>query len=261
MSSLKRGLSIVFLLVFTITATVIPMAYVNAQITNPSIPEFAVKYIDASYNTPTTYSTDPYTGSTVTHQSQHIVNRTIELTIKNQPFTKYESDGQIINFYLNVRTKGSYDKDWITIYTTDNGYLTPSNSTYSKVTYSLDDNTPPFWDNIQGGGSVDFQVQALIGSIHRAYDPNATPPFVYPWLFFGQTSDWSNTQTIHIPTSTNQSPTLTQTASTNTPNMTTTNSFQVNDLVIIVVAVSAVIIIVIVAVAAVLVSRAKKSTG
>jgi hypothetical protein len=255
--STTRGLSIAFVLFFGLASAIMPIAYASAQITKPSVPEFSVKYIDASYDTPTTYSTDPYTGATVTHQSQHIVNRTIEVSIKNQPFTKYESDGQIINSYLNVHTKGSYDKDWITIYTTDNGYLTPSNSTYTTVTYSLDDNRPPFWDSIKGGGSVDFQVQALIGSIHRAYDPNAPPPFIYPWQFFGQTSDWSNTQTIQIPTQINQSATPTQTVS-NTPNSSLANNLQVNDLVIIVVAVSAVIIVIVIAVAAVMVSRSKK---
>jgi hypothetical protein len=220
------------------------------------VPEYSIKFVDASYDTPTTYTTDPYTGQTVTHQSQHIVNRTIEVNIKNQQFTPYQINGSTVNFYLNIRSKGSYDKDWINIYSPDNGYITPSKSAYTTITYSLDDNTPPFWNDIKGRGSVDIQVQALVGFVHKGYDPNAMPPFIYPWMFYGEKSDWSSTQTVAVPeaTATTQVPTPTA-----IPTAITTGNMQVNDLVIIIIAVSAVIITIVVAVAAVMISRAKKS--
>ncbi|XHH09533.1 MAG: hypothetical protein ACFCUE_02585 [Candidatus Bathyarchaeia archaeon] len=167
---------------------------------NPSVPEFSAAFIDASYDVPTTYSTDPYTGETVTHQGYHVQNRTLEVTIKNQPFTAYEENGQIINFYLNIRIKGAHTKEWINIYSPDRGYLTQSNSEYTKVAYSLDDNEFPFWDNIPEGGTVDFQVEALVGSVHRSYNPNATEQLdMYPYVFTGKTSGWSNTHTVTVP--------------------------------------------------------------
>ena len=41
------------------------------SITKPSVPQFSLKFVDASYDVPTTYSTDPYTGETVTNSGYH----------------------------------------------------------------------------------------------------------------------------------------------------------------------------------------------
>ncbi|MCW3983955.1 MAG: hypothetical protein NWE96_08150 [Candidatus Bathyarchaeota archaeon] len=174
------------------------------SISKPAVPQFTLKFVDASYDVPTTYSMDPYTGATVEHSGYHVQNRTIEVSIRNQPFTKYQSNGQIIDFYLNIRTKGSYAKEWIQIYSPSRGFLTQSGSEYTVVSYSLDDNEFPFWDNInQSGGQVDFQVQALIGAVHRIQNGSQTDPLLmFPWIFEGQTSEWSNTQTITIPQTT-----------------------------------------------------------
>jgi hypothetical protein len=166
----------------------------------PSVPEFTLKFVDASYDVPTTYSIDPYTGENVTHQEYHVENRSIQVSIKNQPFASYESGGQIINFYINIRTKGHYDDKWKTIYSPSKDFLIQSNYDYTTVAYTLDMDEFPFFNNIQEGGKVDFQVQALIGSIHRTFNVNATNIMnIAPWIFEGQTSDWSNTQTIKIP--------------------------------------------------------------
>jgi len=171
-----------------------------ASIPKPSVSGFTLKFVDSSYDVPTTYSIDPYTGVDVTHQGYHVENRSIQVSIKNQPFTSYESYGQIINFYINIRTKGHYDDEWITIYSPSRDFLTQSNSDYTTVAYTIDMNEFPFWDNIKEGGKVDFQVQALIGSVHRVINTSATNIMnIAPWIFEGQTSDWSSTQTITIP--------------------------------------------------------------
>jgi hypothetical protein len=75
----------------------------------PSVPEFTVELVDSSYDEPTTYFTDPYTGETVTHEGYHVYRQNIELKIKNQPFTPYtETGGQNIDFYYNIRIKGHF---------------------------------------------------------------------------------------------------------------------------------------------------------
>ena len=62
-----------------------------ASTPKPSVPEFTLKYVDHSYDVPPTYSTDPYTGKTVmTQAGYHVENKSIEVTIKNQPFTNYK---------------------------------------------------------------------------------------------------------------------------------------------------------------------------
>jgi hypothetical protein len=76
--------------------------------------------------------------------------------------------------------------------------------------FSIDKNEFPFWEHLVNGGSVDFQVQALIGSVHRISNiagGNQSPFELFPWVFDGQTSDWSNAQTVNIPeTSSSVSP-------------------------------------------------------
>ena len=63
----------------------------NAQSTlKPYVPEFTLKYLDNSYDVPPTYGTDPYTGNNVTTQAgYHVQNESVEVIIKNQPFTSY----------------------------------------------------------------------------------------------------------------------------------------------------------------------------
>ncbi|MCW3983280.1 MAG: hypothetical protein NWE96_04715 [Candidatus Bathyarchaeota archaeon] len=202
-------------------------SFVSASIPKPSVPQFTVKLIDSSYYIPASTSVDPYTGAEITNQGYHVVNRTIELSIKNKPFTAYESDGQIINYYLNIRTKGNYDKDWIIIYSPSKGYLTQSNSDYTTVVYSLDDNEYPFWDNIKGEGTIDFQVQALIGSVHRVYNGSAAEIMdTAPWIFEGETSDWSSTQTITVPEPTQTAvPSASQSSTSPTVNPTVSQVF------------------------------------
>ena len=180
------------IIVILAASSLIMVEAASSEITKPSIPEFTVKFIDASYNVPTTSSIDPYTGHNVTHEGYHVENRTIELIIKNQPFDSYIANGQNISFYLNVREKGHHEENWTTIYTVDNHYTTQSNTNYTILTYLLDQNVPPFWNNIPSGGQVDFQVEALIGYVGR------TVGFA-SWYFNGEESDWSNIQTISIP--------------------------------------------------------------
>jgi hypothetical protein len=79
----------------------------------PSAPEFTVKYVDYSYDIPPTYSIDQYTGkSVITNDGKHVDNRSVEFTIKNQPFTPYnDSRGNNIYLYYNFRYKGPYGID------------------------------------------------------------------------------------------------------------------------------------------------------
>jgi hypothetical protein len=173
-----------------------------ASITKPSVPEFTVKFVDSSYDVPTTYSIDPYTGANVTHPSYHVDNRTIELTIKNQPFVSSNDGGWDTSFYYNVRTKGHYAENWTIVYSPDLGYPTQSNSDYTVISYALDENVYPFWDELSSGAQVDFQVQAMVGAVHRGYNPNTTDQLLmFPWVFEGETSGWSNTQTLTVTTS------------------------------------------------------------
>ena len=63
---------------------------------------------------PPIYGIDPYSGQNVTIQAGYYVdNRTIEFTIKKQPFTAYtDSGGNYIGLYYNFRYRGLYGNEW-----------------------------------------------------------------------------------------------------------------------------------------------------
>lgn len=109
---MKRTLTIalIIILVASSSTLLLPVSAMN----QPSVPEFTLKYVDYSYDTPVTYGTDPYTGQTiVTNPSNHVDNRTVQIVIKNQPFTPYtDGNGIAINLFYNVRYKGSFGEDW-----------------------------------------------------------------------------------------------------------------------------------------------------
>jgi hypothetical protein len=151
-------------------------------------------------------------------------NSTLEFTIKNQTFTPfYDSSGNYIDLYYNFRCKQHYGDQWtnypfaetgqgtlksVNGYTVMYGSLSPeypaSNSQYTTVSASL------WFFDLQSlnASQEDFQVQALIGHIDPIVLSYETD-FGY-YVFTGQSSDWSNTQTITQPSS-SPSPTSTPT--------------------------------------------------
>ena len=176
-------------------------------IPKPSVPEFTLRYIDLSYDVPPTYGIDQFTGKNViTQEGYHVENQSVAFKIKNQPFTSYtDSSGNNISLYFNFRFKGHFGNEWRHYPFSDNGQgthrysslfytsdqspkLSASNFEYTDIFLGLPFlfgvNNPPI------GSQVDFQVQALIGHIDYAGDGF--------YNFIGQTSDWSNTQTLTI---------------------------------------------------------------
>jgi hypothetical protein len=164
--------------------TILTVDPANAQtIPKPSVPEFILKFVDASYDVPITYTTDPYTGQNITHQGYHVNNTILLIAIQNQPlvyqFNGNESFGSE-SFYYNIQVKGHYAENWTQLYLNDE--LPMPNVSSIGITVPFD-------------GKEDFRVQAMIGYFHKIAVPFSG------WVFDGQTSDWSTTQTIAIPTS------------------------------------------------------------
>jgi hypothetical protein len=150
-----------------------------------SVPEFTIKYVDYSYDVPTTYGTDPYTGETIiVRESYHVDNRTHEITITNQPFTPYQIGNNTVLLYYDIRSKGHYG-NW----TTDEGIrVQASTSTYTVVSNKIDQNLPT-------NAQIDFQVRATLSYIYQTYQGD--------WLINIETiivaqSDWSETQTVGV---------------------------------------------------------------
>jgi hypothetical protein len=196
------------LILIFIVSSLIAVGPAHSSVPKPAVPEFTIEFVDQSYDVPTTYSIDPYTGENVTHPGYHVPRIALEMTIENQPFVPYydaESEWNI-TFYYNIRIKGPYSEDWVELYRASDGYPPQSDSEYTVISLgTLGENGLSVATNVKmidvpSGGQVDFQVEAMIGYVYRSYDPNATDPLgMFPWVFAGETSGWSNTQTITIP--------------------------------------------------------------
>jgi hypothetical protein len=191
-----------------LSSLTVSLVQAQTAIPKPDVPTFTAKLFDHSYDVPATSSVDPFTGQTVNHSAYHVENYTISITIENQPYTPFlvqeGTSNWTANFYYNIREKGHYGTDWINIYSPDSDYPIQSNSTYTVLTYNTrGDNGPDFNGRtltLNPGDQVDFQVQALIGATHRGYNATATNQLeMYPFVFDGETSGWSSTQTVTIP--------------------------------------------------------------
>jgi hypothetical protein len=179
-----------------------------AQLPNPSAPEFIVKYVNNSYEVPSTTTIDPYTGQTIINAAHYVENKSIEFSIKNQVWN------DVYGIHYDIRVKGHFEENWTNVFSETFDSPTMSNSTYTILVFSSSDGTTykgfyRGWGEIYAPseGKIDFQVQAFV----RGYVPSDS-------MFGGMTettltkSGWSNTQTVTIPASSNSiSPTPTPT--------------------------------------------------
>jgi hypothetical protein len=197
MGSTSERLSL-FLVVILAVSSLIMVESVSAQsIPKPSVPEFTLKYVADFYDVPTTYKIDSYTGEKVVDvQGYHVNNSTVQIVIKNQPFTPYtDSNGKYIDLYYNVSYKGYYGENW--------DYYSHDSATDFFLKQSTSDNTVISFTRIPTNGQIDFRIQAHIGFYTETGHPWMDS---YTYRFDGESSGWSNTQTITIPETANTSP-------------------------------------------------------
>ncbi len=191
-----KPLSRLLLLTILVCGLSFQASYVSG-LHKPSVPEFTVKLVAYPYDVPSSTTThiDQYTGEKTvrTTPGYQVENRSIEIMIKNQPFTPYnDSDGNVIRLYYNVRVKGHFGDNWEELYSRSRDSASanpvPSNSEYTVLSLPAD---------YPDGGQVDFQVEALAGYYKYWADSRV-------WFAFGyvlepvEASGWSNTQTITI---------------------------------------------------------------
>jgi len=197
MDSISKSLSLLLIVVLLTTSSLLIIQFANAQsIPTPSVPNYILQYVDGSYDVPTTTTTDPYTGKTITQQGYHVSKTDFEMVIQNQL-------NPIENLYYSIRVKGHYATEWISFFDLSEGLPQQDPSSTQTIiqlgTLGEDGLT------LQGAhktitipfeGKEDVQVQALIGSIGR----DVSQPMA-PYVFYGTNSDWSPVQTITVPAS------------------------------------------------------------
>jgi hypothetical protein len=191
----------------------------------PSVPEFTVKLVAHPYDVPPTTTTtiDQYTGKEIvtTTPGYHVENKSIEITINNQPFTPYtDAEGHLINLYYNVRFKGHFgqESDWKELYPYEpirNGIFgtyhqnpPQSSSEYTVISFPAE---------YPDGALVDFQVQTMEGFYTEWWPFPGVPGMA--WQFTGESSDWINTQTLTIGEGQTPTPSPTTTPTPTAPNM------------------------------------------
>jgi hypothetical protein len=240
---MSKRAALLLIAVLTLSSLIMVESAFAQSIPKPSIPEFTVKFVDNSYDVPPTYGIDQFTGKNVTIEvGYHIQNKTIELAIKNQPFSSYkDASGNTIRLYYSIRMKGNFGNSWG--YPDYSSYEEVDNtgarvnyvgayldSEYTLMTYGLVGNNGTLGLlnlDISAGGQADFQVQAFIGyktRVNDTYVPgipvnDPTDPIPHHYVFTGETSGWSNTQTITIPASASSS--SSSSSPTSTPDQTT----------------------------------------
>jgi hypothetical protein len=188
----------------------------------PSVPEFTVTITDNSYDVPPVYGTDPFTNETIVlEEGHHIQNKTINLVITNQAFScSNTSDYGTIRLYHSIRVKGHFEDSWW--YPDYSSYIQLDENEnhvnyvgavgeYTKKTFGMvgnnDTKTTSKKLAVSEGGQIDFQVQAFIGYRNRVNDtfvpgaPSGDPTDLIPhhYVFIGETSEWSEIQTLTIP--------------------------------------------------------------
>ena len=213
---MNKRFALLLILILTASSLIV-VKPTHSSIPKPSVPEFTLKFVDSSYNVTTT---DPYTGVDVTQQFD---NNTIEIMIKNQPFT-YSKNGLTYHLYYNVRTKPHFVGDWTERYPVVERTNSPydweneswsyskylsdnsppqSNSDYTVISYALGDNAYYLFRDLPSNAQIDFQVEAIVGhDSQRWVIEHPLAPryggYYEPAIAYDTTSGWSNTQTLII---------------------------------------------------------------
>jgi hypothetical protein len=192
MGSISKGFSLFVIVVLAASSLiVVKPACAQVGVTNPSMPDWGVMYEAYTIYVPPTYGVDPSTGKAVITQAGYDeVYRKVWVDIQNQPFVPYNnSNGQLMQLFYDVRWKGHSDNSWEGppdgIWTTQ---LSGSPATGIIIGFKGFKGSSGWMQLLDyvPGSQIDFQVKASIGY----YTTNN--------VFVGETSGWSNTQTITI---------------------------------------------------------------
>lgn len=189
--------------------TLLTVKPVEAQtgVTQPTVPGFDVVLRTFPDNIPPTYGVDPSTGKAVmTKAGYHEEYVWVDVDVGGQPFWQYNnSAGQLIKLFYGVRWKSNLDASWQTFPSEFDYYrdaMDPWDTQGIGALISIGfigiDNGAVAYQFLNPNATeIGFQVEALIGY----YNSNN--------VFIGQSSGWSNTQTLEVSIPSNAAPSST----------------------------------------------------
>jgi hypothetical protein len=172
------------------------------SIPEPAVPQFSIQVVDYSYDTPTTYTTDPYSGQQIAHYGYHVDDIRVEGKIKNQPFSPYTISNpdktstsdtlRNIEFYYNISFRGHFGGEWRKLYGTEDDDYIKQNYGHEYTNFNISRyNAIEFRE----GDKVDVRIQAIIG--YETWGYTLSWPYR---ILNGESSDWSNILTLTIST-------------------------------------------------------------
>lgn len=203
--ALLASSTLIIIVADTVTASSLP------------VPQFTVRYIDDSYDVNTPLSIDPFTGESIPATSYHVDHSYIQVSFENNKLPAIPADSHS-EYYYNIRYKGQYTNNWIEPRSASDEYY--RTSYFKTVNFSLGDISSSAGTQLPAGTKIDFQVQLMYGGIGM----NFSDAWGFgPLYFAGETSEWSNTQTVTLGNassshSSNPTQTTTQNPTTNPTN-------------------------------------------
>jgi hypothetical protein len=180
--------------------TMLTVKPVKSQtITKPSVPEFTIEPVGPAFDIPPTYSFNASSGLFYTDEGYHFEYSTVEVRIKNQAFTNQTNNDRLV---YNVRLKPhNYPDTYLYELFNPNrdGFPVQTNSNVTMIPIAAEGAKETAFQ-ITAGATTDIQVEAMFGHIERGFNGNATNQIeMYPYVFVGQKSGWSDTHTVTLP--------------------------------------------------------------
>ncbi|MDR2719978.1 MAG: hypothetical protein LBC03_04150 [Nitrososphaerota archaeon] len=176
----------------------------------PSVPQVIINFIDNSYEVPssTTTVTDPFTDKdyTITNPGYFVGDRSLEVTVKKQPFTPYtDADGHKHNLRYTVEFKKHLDgnqgwKNLTSSFQYEDQYttITMQIGKYHFSGSGVDINSLPT------GSQLDFRVKATVVYSIPYYDPDHLAMHFTEYIVVAS-SGYSSVQTFTLTSGTHSS--------------------------------------------------------
>lgn len=202
MGSISKVFSLLVIIMLAVSNATIVKFTLAQIVTNPSVPEFNVQYVTYTYDIPPTYGVDPSTGKAVIiNEGSTETDKWVRVVISNQPFSPFnDTNDNCIRLFYDVRWKGHSSTSWEGI---------PDGIWFTQLSDSQFTGISIGFKGYKGGADltlldptnsqIDFQVKASIGY------------YTTDDVFIGETSGWSNTQTLTISESQTPLPSSTTT--------------------------------------------------
>jgi hypothetical protein len=192
---MRRTVALLVVLVLA-TSNLVTVESVSAQsVPVPAVPQFTLEPVGSFFDIPPTYTFNASTGMFDSNDGYHVQYSSVKIVIKNQPFSD-QSNGDKLYYNVRIRPRDYPDSYWLELFSAGNeGFPIQSLSNYTIIPLSVE-GAQVLGVTIPTGATTDIQVEAMIGHIGRN---NTLIPYPYPYVFFGETSGWSNTQTITLP--------------------------------------------------------------